>query len=510
MLIDSMRIHKIKIIHMVAIFSLGTVLDTRSQSVSSTNEHQQQITLNEVLLLATNNSLDAFKAKRKYGASYWAYKSYNASLLPKINLRLQPFTFNQTLTERYDPVQNIDVYRQQQNINSFGSISLEQNIGATGTRVFINSSLSRLKNTGEVDIENYFATPFRIGLVQPLMAFNPFKWQKKTAPIEYEKAKQDFMYELQGINLKVVDLFFNWALASKNVEIANENLASAEKLYEIGNKRYELASIERNDLLNLELDLFNANTNLAQNRRKLQKAETELNLFLRNPLPRHTIPELPELISSLQINLDQAIGLAMKNNPFILDLELKKVQSLRDLDKSIKDNRLDLSLDASYGLNKQAETFSASYNNFLNQQLVAIRLTLPLLDWGERKGNINTARTNKEVVDIEIQQNEDTFMQNLILIVSDFNLQKNLVDSALRASKIAEDSYRLTERRFLSGRVDLLNLSSARIAWQSATERYIQSLQNYWSLYYKVQQLTLYNFMNDTRLTQDFDKILDP
>ncbi|MEO9572287.1 MAG: TolC family protein [Polaribacter sp.] len=469
----------------------------------------QNITLNDVLKLAGKNSLDIFKAKRNYGVNYWEFRSYKSSLLPKIDFTTRPFTFNSALIERYDSEQNIDVYRQQQTINSFANLSISQDIRATGTSVFLNSSFNRLENFGDFETKSYNATPVRIGLVQPIMAFNRFKWEQKTAPLEFQKAKQDFLYELQTINLKAVNLFFNWALASKKVAIAEENKTTAKKLFNIGKQRYALIAIERDQLLNLELDVYNANTNLTQNQQALQKATAALKLFLRDKLPTGAMPTLPELISDLSINLNKAIDLAYKNNPDILNLKIKKIEALRNLDQVVKNNRFDLSLTASYGLNQQADTFVDAYGRFLDQQNVSIQFSIPVLDWGERKGKIKTAIMNKEVVDIELQQNEETYKQDITQNVLDFNIQHELVLGALRTNEISKESYHLTEKRFLSGSVDFLNLTSSRKAWQQANENYIQALQSYWALYYKVQQLTLYNFIDNTPLLQDFKTILD-
>ena len=480
-----------------------------SQQTDVPLKTRQSVTLDHILNLAIKNSLDGFKAKRQYGVSYWEFKAFESSLLPKVDLTLNPLTYNRSVIQRYDSELNIDVYRSQQNLNSYANLSATQNIRATGTSLFINSTFNRLENYGAFANESYNVTPVNIGLIQPLMAFNEFKWQHKTAPLEYVKAKQDFIYELQAINLKTVNLFFNWALASKKLEIAQENKVSAEKLFKMGKQRYDIGSIEKDDLLNLELDVYNANTNLTQNEQTLEKAEAELILFLRDDLPSKTAPELPELISNLQIDVNEAIAYANTNNPDILDLKLREIEALRDLDQAIKENRFDLSLTASYGLNQQANTFNAVYGNFLEQQMVALQLNIPILDWGERKGNIKTAQMNKDVIDIELQQDKDTYKQDITIKVNNFNLQKELVLGTLRTSEISRESYRITEKRFLSGQVDLLNLSSSRQAWQLATENYIESLQNYWTLYYEVQQLTLFNFMNGTNLKQDFSTILE-
>jgi outer membrane protein TolC len=84
-----------------------------------------------------------------------------------------------------------------------------------------------------------------------------------------------------------------------------------------------------------------------------------------------------------------------------------------------------------------------------------------------------------------------------------------LVTGALRTSEISRSSYEITEKRFLSGSIDLLRLTSARKAWQTASENYITSLYNYWKFYYEVQQLTLYDFQNKSTISENFDEMLD-
>ena len=472
-------------------------------------QEKKPLTLSETLKLANKNSLDAFKAKRQYGVGFWEYRSFKARLLPKVALDLQPFTYNRSFIKRYDPENNVDVYRQQQNLDTYSQLSLSQNIMATGATVYVNSSFNRLVNYGDDTIENYNTTPIRIGLIQPLMAFNELKWDNKTADLKYEKAKRDYIYQEQNVNLKAISLFFQWALASNKVTIAVENKKNAIRLYVIGKKRYPLGSIERDDLLNLELETFTADTGLAEAEQQLQEVVSDLKLFLDVENLSGFVPELPEVISHLKIKLEKAKELARQNNPELLDIDIKKINAERDLDRAVRENRFDLSINASYGLNQQANNFAAAYSNFLDQQMVAIQFSMPLLDWGERKGNIKTARMNKEVTDIEIKQAENDIDRQILQKVNNFNLQEELVMVALKTRDISRESYDITEKRFLSGKVDLLRLLSARKAWQTASEGYIQSLQSYWEFYYGVQRLTLYNFMDGASLNHDFEKLLE-
>ncbi|MFA9189556.1 TolC family protein [Flavobacterium magnesitis] len=500
----------IKNIHLILLFSFGLCsLQNTAQNTKESEEGRKKISLDAVVAIASKSSLDAFKAKQQYGASYWQFRSFKASTLPKVGLELEPLTYNKSVLKRYDSENNIDVYRPQQNLNSYANISINQNIEATGATLFANSSFSRLANFGLIDSEDFTATPIQIGVIQPIMAFNRFKWAHKISPLQFERAKKQYLYELQDIKLKAVNYFFNWASASKRVELAQENVVSTQKLFNIGKKRYDLGSIEKDDVLNLELDVYNAETNLTQNKRELQKAEAELKLFLRDESPLYSVPELPELISDLQIDVKEATALAEANNPEIFNLKIKRMEAERDLDKVIKENRFDLSLRGSYGLNQNANTFRDAYGRLLEQQMIAIQMNIPILDWGERKGNIKTAKMNNEVSEIAVQQESDKLSQQLSLKIIDFNLQRQLVTVALRTSEISKSSYDVTEKRFLSGSIDLLRLTSARKAWQTASENYITSLYNYWKFYYEVQQLTLYDFQNKSTISKNFDEILE-
>lgn len=483
-------------------------LQIKGQQKKTIESLKQKMSLNDILNTACKNSLDAFKAKQQYSAGYWKFRSFKSSVLPTINLELAPLSYNQSVSKRYDSENNIDVYRPQQTLNSYGNIAITQNVKATGATMFVNSSFNRLVNYGDFDSKDYAATPVQIGLVQPIMAFNILKWQNKIAPLQFERAKKEYLNELQSIKLKAVDYFFNWALANTKLELAKENMLTAEKIFTIGKKRYDLGSIEKDDILNLELDLYNAQTSLTQNIREVEKTVLDLKLFLRDSNLFNLEPELPILISNMQIDANDASNMATANNPDYFNLKIKKMEAQRDLDKVIKENRFDLSLTGTYGLNQNGNTPGEAYNNLLEQKMVAVQFSIPILDWGERRGNIKTARMNNEVSEIEIQQEEDKLNQQLILKVIDFNLQQQLVIGALRNSEISKSSYEITEKRFLSGSIDLLRLTSARKTWQSASENYVTSLYNYWKFYYEIEQLTLYDFQNSSIISQNFDEII--
>ncbi|HNZ72175.1 MAG TPA: hypothetical protein PKJ43_06100, partial [Prolixibacteraceae bacterium] len=93
---------------------------------------QKSISLEETIGLAQQKSLDAFKFRNLFLADYWNYQSYRSQQKPHLYWYITPMTYNRNITTRYDFENNVEVYRQTQTLNSYSSLSLSQNIVATG------------------------------------------------------------------------------------------------------------------------------------------------------------------------------------------------------------------------------------------------------------------------------------------------------------------------------------------------------------------------------------------
>ena len=99
------------------------------------------------------------------------------------------------------------------------------------------------------------------------------------------------------------------------------------------------------------------------------------------------------------------------------------------------------------------------------------------------------------------------FRQKVLSDVTDFNIQENIVKSAFEASQVANLAYEAAKQRFLIGEVDVTTLSLILKKRDNALSGYLQSLRAYWVYFYNIRELTLFDFENNTPLTEDFDKI---
>ncbi|MDR0560576.1 MAG: TolC family protein [Prevotellaceae bacterium] len=467
----------------------------------------QKITLAQSIEAATDSSLQAFIAQNTYLSSYWAYRSYKAGRLPSLNLQTNPLQFRRDFTKRYDSYENIDVYRQQQSLYSSGNLAIRQNFDLTGGTFYIDSELGYMRNFGEYNYSQFSSIPIRIGYSQSLFGFNSFKWDKKIEPLKYERAKIQFLYSREEIAEMTIQYFFALAMAQMEYDMAQDNVASSDTLYRIGQERQKIASISNADLLTLKLDAVNARNSLKNAEISLKRAMFDFVSFLN--IDRETLlkPELPDKPDGLQISPDVALKCARTNNPDFMGFTQELQEAKREVDRTTKSSNFDANLSLSVGFNQVASNFAGAYRKPLQQDVVSIGFSIPLIDWGERKGKANMARNSLNVTKISIQQKEQKLEQDIVMTVNDFNIQHDLINSAEEALNIATMAYNITKERFIIGKADLNSMTLSLNRQNSAQRNYLSALRDYWQNYYKLRKLTLFDFATQEALSEQFEKI---
>ncbi len=196
---------------------------------------------------------------------------------------------------------------------------------------------------------------------------------------------------------------------------------------------------------------------------------------------------------------------ARDNSPALLQHKQNILEAQSVVNKTKVENMFNASFNASVGFNQVGDKFAAAYRNLLRQDLVSISLTIPLVDWGVRKGKYNMAVSNLDVARIAARQDEQSLDEEVAMTVDDFNIQIDLIKSAREAMDLADMAFDRTQQRFMIGKTDLSSMSLASSRRQEANRNYIAALKNYWLSYYRLRKLTLYDFELNIPLARKFD-----
>lgn len=474
------------------------VLETTAQTSKIVN-----LDLENTIRLTTDSSLTAYRNQSEYLSGYWTYRTFKANRLPSLTFNLTPAKYYRYITTRYDSESDKDVYREQQMYNAYGSLEMSQNIDLLGGTLYANTSLGYMRNFGLDNSTQYSSVPIQIGYTQELLGYNAFKWEKLIEPVKYDKVRKELVYNTEKAAEEAVTYFFELAMAQSDYQMALDNVASADSLYAIGKMRHKIASISQADLLTLDLDRVNAANSLVNARIALKRAMFSLSSYLNLDTSTDIVLTLPSFPHLLHVAADDALKWAKQNNPTFMEQKQNILEAEQEVAKTRAESRMNVSLDASVGFNQVADNMVDAYHKPLQQDLVSLSLSIPILDWGVKKGKHNVAKNNLDVARTTAKQEFQNVEEEVIMTVSDFNVQSDLIASAERAREIAEDAYEQTRMRFVIGKVDVNSISLALSRKQEAKSNYVTALKNYWLSYYKIRRLTLYDFITHRSLLDE-------
>ena len=458
---------------------------------------QRKVTLdlNRTVALATDSSLTAEKYRSVLDTYRFSFLAWQASRKPQITLDATPLQYEQYMVQRYISDEDRDTYREQQMLYSEAAVGMTQDIEALGGTLYASTGLGFLHTFGgDTNYDQFSTVPIKVGYRQDLLGFNALKWSKRLEPLKLKKAEKAYAYNLESTAAEAVDLFFQLALAQDQLRMAEENLQTCDTIYAIGCRRFKIASISKAELSILDLQRTNA-TNTMENAKILRdKASKQLATFL--GMERDTDIELiiPTNHSPVKVDAEEALRYARENNPAFIETRQAVEEARMEMEKAKVERRLSLNIDASIGLNQVADKFLDAYRSPLRQEKAIVTLSVPLKDWGKRKNNYLQAQSRLSTAEKELSEATRDTELDVVTSVDDYNKRHDLTANSRKSLNIAQEAYDAMLTRFIKGQATVNDLSLAQNYWQTARQNYTQSLQNYWTAFYRLRQLTLYDF----------------
>jgi outer membrane protein TolC len=451
-----------RIFALLIVVVLGNTALSQGQTV--------KVTLNEAIEMATRQSLDAFRQQNMYLASYWEFKYYRSDKLPQLSLSANPFSYNNSIRSDYVPQDQSWQYTQQQSVTSSASLKMTQAVGVTGGNFTASTDIGMVRNfIGDLST-TFSSNMISMGYRQRLNGYNRLRWESKIEPLKFETAKKKFIQSREDIAIKTTNKFFGLVDAQIELNIATTNLANADTLYQIGKGRYQVGTLTQDELLNFELNLMNSRIALTRANQGLLRARSDLNIFLGIDKNTNIDCIVPKSISAaLQINVDDAIQKSMDNNPEIMAMERMLIEQESNVRQVKAQNGVSADISATAGLNQKSYELATVYENPNQFQNVGlINLSVPIMDWGKRKGQVLMAKSNQKVVENTVKQQRIDFQQNVLMNVLEFNLQSEQVVNSAKADTIAQMGFDVTMRRFKIGKLDVTKLNLARTDLENA------------------------------------------
>ena len=458
----------------------------------------QTLTLDKTVELARDNAPAAKQAENRYLSDYWNHRMYKADYRPSIDLNATLPNFNRSISGVIQP-DGSEEFRERNILRNTLGFTLNQRIPFTGGDIFLNTDLERLDNYEPFEETEYRSTPVTIGIRQPISRFNRFSWERKIQPLRYEEARRNYRESIEQVHIEAVNTFFDAYLAQINLDIAETNEANNDTLYQIAQGRYELGRIAENELLQMELSMLNSQNTLSEAELNYQNRLFDLKNLLDIDESAEIELDMQHETPDVEVEVDEAVQYAKNNRTNPVSYERQVLEAERNLEEA-RSQRFDIDLFALYGLSNQSLTPEGAYRNPGDQQRVQVGIQMPILDWGRNKAQREIAGSEKQLIEIEIEQQREEFENEVAMHVRRFRMNKNNLEIAARADTVAQRRFEVARERYLIGNIAITDLNIAMNEQDRARQSYIEALRSYWNSYYNLRRLTLYDFEDDQAL----------
>ncbi len=457
-----------------------------------------RLSLTEVVQQAREQSVASKQAVTLKKTNYWKYRSFLADFKPQLSLNGTVPGFTNSYIQVVQPDGTVS-FKSVSNNNSTVNLLLNQSVALTGGTIYIQQQMQRFDDFAG-NRTSYNGIPFEFGIDQPLFRFNKMKWDRKIEPLKFQEGNQKYIGDLEQVALAATGLYFDLLVAQVNLQIAGKNRSNNDTLYKIAGHKLELGKISQNDLLQLQMGLLTAQKDLASANQSAAVASLKLKMFLSSRDERELELEVPQELDEFAIDPQKALDEAFANRADAITFARRLLEANRDVVQAKKENGLNASVSATFGLSNQGPRPGDIYVKPQDREFVELQFTLPIMTWGRNKARTEVAKANQEFAQQSVEQDKLTFEQEIFTQVTLLQMLQKQVKLTKLADQIAANRYQIAQDRFILSNLSVTDLGIAIQEKDRAKRDYILALRDYWQSYYTLRLLTLYDFERNQKI----------
>ena len=151
---------------------------------------------------------------------------------------------------------------------------------------------------------------------------------------------------------------------------------------------------------------------------------------------------------------------------------------------------------------RSANAFDEAYRGLLNRQTASVQLEMPLFQWGAGRADMAEARAERERVEHVTRQARLEIQQEAHFGALQFALSDRMLQIAAKADTVGTKRFEVARQRYIIGRIGVTDLYIAQTEKDAAVQGYVQALRAYWRDWYRLRQLTLWDFAANAPLAE--------
>ncbi len=328
------------------------------------------------------------------------------------------------------------------------------------------------------------------GLSYELDLFGKLANQTEAARWEALASEEDLQATAQSLIGTTAQLYWQLAYLNERYSVVQQNLATAQKTYDLVRVQYRAGAVSGLDLTQAEQAIQSQQATLSQIEQQRVETRTGLAVLLHMPVQQLAIQEpsrLPNIqLPSIQADLPASL-LSRRPDLRATELRLRKALANKDANKASYYPSISLTGALSTGVGVGANT---SLTDALKNPVATLGagLTLPFLQWNDMKRDLQVNELEYEKAIIQYRQTIYEAFADVENALSNRTELTKQVALQQRNVELTERTERLTEVRYRNGAVALKNLLDAQETTRNARLSLVQTRQNQYNAYVTLMQ----------------------
>ena len=448
--------------------------------------------LEQVIRLAQDSTLTAFQSRYEYEYNTQRFAQFEALRKPQLELRVKP-NYMKIVS---DPSRDYIYIRNFNRFSSLAQLQLTQKVLGLGGEAFVSSQAlwSEYFRGDQRDMPREFVTtPILLGYQQPLMGYNPYRWEKIIEEKRLEAARKQLNYQLHLIAEEATRRFFRLVCAQGMLDMCERNKQTADTLYSIAKEKAGIAMVTLAELRSLELQRLNAANALQNAQNEEQLARESLRAYLRtDDFPAGSRLTIPTITRGIPMSDEDALEMAQRNSPALQKQQVAISEALHQQEKARKEGGAKLGVDFNVGMQQLSSNFFGTFTNPRLYVLGAVTLSIPLMDHGAARKGQAAAVAWRQREEIALKEEERALSEDVHATLDKLRVHEQMLSHTSEAVSLADDVFELTAENYANGLCDINTYSLAQSRRDNAYNQHLSALANYWTTYYHLLTLTQY------------------
>jgi outer membrane protein TolC len=448
--------------------------------------------------LSAEASRDALVEERARNAAF------NARLMPQVKLSSQAANYNHGFIPVTQGNGATEFRPQSQNQSSMGLV-VSQPLPWLGSTLSVGSYLSRLDVTapianGQTTTRAYHSTPFLVSLTQDLLKPRTVLWNSRAQDLRANLAERQYVESREDLAINTASAFFDYYAGIVALRNATSNVAVNDTLYTLNKGRYEVGKIGENDLLQSELQLLRARASLDGAKLERDRSESALRRLINVHGTDTLVVVPPQDVPTVDVDPELAVSQALRNSSVSEQALLDSVVARRGIAEARLLNGFGATISAGYGVNQTSPLFGLAYAAPLPQQSLSVQVDMPIFQWGGGRADVQAARAEQARVASSSRARREQTAEDARYAALQLTQSQRMLLIAAKADTVAQKRFEVAKNRYVIGKIGVSDLYIAQNEKDQALDSYVLALRSFWTNYYRLRRVTLYDFAEKTEL----------